>query len=284
MSEDLSESSGYESIGILMVATNRYLERWKDVALDIEMVAFRNAKDVTIHLFTNLEVEALSWGKEHLRKTKLIIHKIPGWGWPEATLLRYEFFQGTKNNFNEDLLMYLDSDMRIVRDPEDFILSKKQSESISVVSHPGYYRPRGKQLIKLYLRNPRIMGTDFRSLVGNGRGLGAWEDNKNSLAYVPRKHRKIYVHGAIWFGNRETFLDLCEKLTKRTRDDLEKGIIAKWHDESHLNWFISQNNYNLIDNRMSWVLGYRNLAEYEKTFYISNVQKSSGEGREPSNA
>jgi hypothetical protein len=266
-----------------MVATNKYIDRWKDAAKDIEEVAFKDNPEVRIHLFTDRVDEAREWASKNLSRIGLAVHEIPGWGWPEATLLRYEFFVERKRMLNEDLLIYLDSDMRIIRDPGQYLFSNV-NEYISVVSHPGYYRPPGTSLLAFYLASPKTLLSDFLAILFHGTGPGAWESSKKSMAFVPRTFRKKYVHGAFWCGERETFLALCEELQTRTKEDLENGIIAKWHDESHLNWYISKYKYNLLDNRMSWVENYKNLNEYAENYCISNVQKVPGEGREPSHA
>jgi hypothetical protein len=114
--------------------------------------------------------------------------------------------------------------------------------------------------------------------------LGAWEKDKLSTAFVQRRERKSYVHGAIWFGYRENFISMCQTLTTQTRRDLDNKVIARWHDESHLNCYITKHPHKIFDNRLSWVKGYKNLRKFNSTFVVSNVQKELGEGRAPSDA
>jgi hypothetical protein len=64
--------------------------------------------------------------------------------------------------------------------------------------------------------------------------------------------------------------------------DLEEEYIALWHDESHLNWYVSNFAHKVYDNRLSWVEGYVNLKEFENSYLISSVQKEKNEGRAPS--
>ena len=35
-------------------------------------------------------------------------------------------------------------------------------------------------------------------------------------------------------------LDMIEELTERTQDDLDRDVIAKWHDESQMNKFFAE--------------------------------------------
>jgi hypothetical protein len=93
-----------------MVATNSYVERWKDTALDLERYAFRKTPTVVIHLFTNQVDIAMEFARANLKRVKLLIHEIEPWGWPEATLFRYKFFTETRQEISEEFLVYLDSD------------------------------------------------------------------------------------------------------------------------------------------------------------------------------
>ena len=267
-----------------MVATNTYVERWKDTALDLERYAFGQTPTVVIHLFTNQVDIATEFARANLKRIKLLIHEIEPWGWPEATLFRYKFFSETRHEIREDFLVYLDSDMRLRSDPSEIISRLSKSDGIGVVSHPGYFRPNGIQKIKLYLSDPTFILRDIKISIINSKNLGAWERDNQSNAFVKRRYRTCYVHGAVWFGFRENFLDMCNILSNRTQSDFENGLIARWHDESHLNWFITNYPHKIFDNRLSWVFGSQNLAHYTSTYVITSVQKELGEGRTPTHA
>ena len=267
-----------------MIATNNYINRWKTVAQDLEDHAYKGIGSVTIHLFTNEIIAARDFAKNNLKRINLMVHEVKAWGWPEATLLRYEFFSEASDQLNSDFLVYLDSDMRVV---DDFGAITKQllsGKGIGVVRHPGYFILNKWKRIKEYISTPSLAISDIKLGLRNSGSLGAWETNKLSRAFVPRSLRRTYVHGAIWFGYRDDFLRLCKTLAENTRIDLEKGVIAKWHDESHLNSFITKNRHKIFDNRLSFVFGYSQLEEYSNDYFISNVTKNPGEGRIPSNA
>lgn len=272
-----------KSVGILMVATNSYLERWKETAFDLEQNAFKNVANVVIHLFTNEIEAATKFSREKLIRVEVKIHKILGWGWPEATLLRYEFISQIENELNSEFLMYLDSDMRVVGDIAEIVLKLGKSEGIGVVTHPGFFRPPGIERVRFYMTSLPSLLRDIKNSFLISKHLGAWERNKLSTSFVQRGRRKSYVHGAIWFGYREDFVSMCKTLTTQTRIDLENDIIACWHDESHLNCYITKNRHKVFDNRLSWVAEYKHLKVFKSNFLISNVQKEPGEGRAASN-
>ena len=52
---------------------------------------------------------------------------------------------------------------------------------------------------------------------------------------------KFIGRGCLWGGKGKSVIELCEILSERIDKDLEKDIIAEWHDESHLNKFFLDN-------------------------------------------
>ena len=267
------------SVGIAMVATNNYLSRWFDTALSLEQSAFLGCKDIKIHLFTNRQQEAKNWASFNLKRIKLVVHQIDAWGWPEATLYRYQFIHDSSDALTEEILMYLDSDMQIVQDFANEVFESVWNEGLAVVQHPGYYRNSGIRGIYDYIANPKMFVKDKLYLLKGNAGLGAWEENKASSGYVEPNKRRIYIHGAVWFGQRKQFLEMCKVLATNVSKDLEFGHIAKWHDESHLNWYYANRRCTLLDVRFSWFKGFKNLRHIEP--FICTVEKEKGEGREP---
>ena len=270
------------SVGIAMVATNDYLSRWFDTALSLEQSAFLSCKNVTIHLFTNRPQDAQGWASFNLKRIKLIAHQIDGWGWPEATLYRYQFIHDSSDALTEEILMYLDSDMQVIQDFTNEVFKSVWNEGLAVVQHPGYYRNSGIRGIYDYLASPKMLLNDKLYLLKGNSGLGAWDENKKSNSYVEPKKRKTYVHGAVWLGHRQQFLEMCKVLATNVSKDLEFGYIAKWHDESHLNWFYANRPCTLLDVRFSWFKGFKNLRDVQP--FICTVEKKKGEGREPTSA
>jgi hypothetical protein len=64
---------------------------------------------------------------------------------------------------------------------------------------------------------------------------------------------------------------MCTILAEHTQEDLKKGIIAIWHDESHLNHYAANFPVAILDSRFSWVSNYRNIRHL--TPFISSVIK-----------
>ena len=222
------------TLGVMSVATNIYLEYWKAQAQSLNEFAGPDLA-VTLHIFTDQPDVAEEFGKT-LSNVKVVGHRIPAYRWPEATLYRYRIFNAVKAELTQDILMYLDADMLVHRALGLQDLQSPTGSGVTLVQHPGYYRPSPARLLGVYVKRPKLLLADLYSHYRLG-GLGAWETSSSSTAYVPRDKRQAYFCGGTWWGYRSAVLDLVAELDANvTRDELN-GVMAKWHDESHMNWW-----------------------------------------------
>lgn len=179
--------------------------------------------------------------------------------WPLPTLLRYQTFDASEELINGDLVIYVDADMLIT--PEfNFmkLLDLTSAGKPVLVAHPGFYRPKRLERVKFYLFRPGFLLRDSKLMITRG-ALGSWETRKASKAYVKRSNRRIYVCGGIWFGNNSAIKNLIKNLEKHVAEDLEKEVIARFHDESHLNWFASSRDVLITDPSLCFAPSYPNL-------------------------
>lgn len=66
-----------------------------------------------------------------------------------------------------------------------------------------------------------------------------YERNRKSLAYVaPYGKNYTYYMGGINGGSANVYLNMIRTLCNNIRDDYNRGIIAKYHDESHINAYL----------------------------------------------
>lgn len=231
-------------IGIISVATNKYLDYW----IEMYESASRHisSQSITFHIFTNHTPQEI-FKKLKVKQHGVVIHNIPDFAWPEATLFRYRLITEDKNLLDHEILIHLDADMLVIKDFTESILENKWKAGIALVRHPGFYRPRGLNLISFYLRNFNFLLRDIRMHMKLG-GLGGWCLDTKSVSFVPRSLRKNYVCGATWMGERIPFLQMVKELADSVDTDLENEVIATWHDESHLNNWASNNLYTLFDS------------------------------------
>ncbi len=259
------------SLGIMSVATNVYLDYWMDLArsIDQHVTVF---SPITLHVFTDRASEAKSFSRE-LTRTKVKVHEIEPLGWPEATLFRFKLIRDRIGEMPEEFLMYLDADTIVDADFESDLARRMLLHGVHLVEQSGSWRPpRLIRKIRFYALHPGAPFADLRKLIREG-GLGTWETNRESTAYVPRNRRKHYVYGAVWMGPRLGIQELVEELAHRVEDDWTRGVIAVWHDESHINWWNSQYTPRLLDPRYYFFPGHRHLDELPRI--VSLIHKTS---------
>ena len=241
------------ALTFISIATGKYLEYWFNQALSIQEY-YKGKSPIKLILLTDQVTSTDEWRKINL-EIPIEIISVPSYGWPEATLLRYKLMSDISRNLLEGVCIYLDADMRFVKTFTEDQFESSPSLRMTFVEHPGYWRSTD---MGTYFRNPGLIARDiFRKLKFGG--LGAWETRKVSLAYCERSRRKRYCCGGIWFGPKVKFLDFINQMSVNVQTDWENGIIAIWHDESHLNKWISENSYNLQDPSYCYASEFRHL-------------------------
>jgi len=246
------------SLGVVTVATNRYINYWYEMAQSAERHLFLG-HEVVLHVFTDQidEVVAMTQGFQRIVINPILIEPLV---WPEATLLRYEVINNHRNLLTQDILMHLDADMLIVADVGSELQPELWRGGIALVRHPGFRRAPFRERASAYFKHPRMAISDAVTWIRLG-ALGSWETNPDSLAYVPRKDRKKYACGGTWLGLQQPFLAMTGDLASRTRIDLDQERIAVWHDESHLNWFASTHQTAFLDSEYCFAPGFSNLKD-----------------------
>ena len=81
----------------------------------------------------------------------------------------------------------------------------------------------------------------FLGMPPHNKFPGAYETRKDSLAGITDEDdTSVYFQGCLWGGKVPHVIEMIEELTKRTQDDLDRDIIAQWHDESQMNKFFAE--------------------------------------------
>lgn len=255
-----------KSWGICSVATNIYSEFWREMVLSADKVLSRKY-EVVFHVFTN-QVDYCNSIQDELRNTKVRIHEIPDLVWPRATLDRYSLISQFQSDIPEDFIMHMDADMYIHQDFLHQLETKNLVQDVALVSHPGYWR----NTPSVFSTRPlRLALRDLLRIMRFG-GIGDWESDRTSQAYVERKLRKVYVCGGVWLGRRSAIIEMCQKLSTAIEKDLENNFVARWHDESHINKWATKYQFDLLDPTFCFSTNYINLAGLE--MYIEAVNKN----------
>lgn len=187
-------------ICILSIATNKYLQFVEKLYDDIAE-KFCPGAEINCLLFTDHEVET----SENVR-----VHYIDHEPWPMPTLKRYNYFVKEKDFILEhDYCFYFDADMRI-----DEVVEMDEVCRDLVATRHGYQS----------LMDPSSQSFDR---------------NPKSLACVPLDEKTVtYYAGGFNGGKTEVFMGMAETIAERVNKDLEKNVVALWHDESHMNRYL----------------------------------------------
>lgn len=243
-------------VSIVTVATNIYLEYWKKMVRSA--IANLPARRAQFVVFTDDPQSANVFASQYPESLFSVVG-IPSYGWPEATLYRYKLINDNASRISGSIVVHVDADMLFVSNAE--LLTVDSDEScVTLVKHPGYRRPLGLRRLEFYLRSPSFLIKDVLMRIRLG-ALGSWETNPLSSAFVPRSRRQTYVAGGLWWGHQAAILSMCASLADRTKVDDSTGIVAKWHDESHLNWFAATHTVRITDSGYCFAEGYLNLAD-----------------------
>lgn len=185
-------------ICILTIATNKYIQFVERLLDNIEE-NFLNGHEIQCLLFTDHEVET----SENVR-----VCQIDHEPWPMPTLKRYNYFVKEKEFISQfDYCFYFDVDMRIDNPVGDEVLG-------DLVATKHFYKTWETPEQFSYERNPK------------------------SLAYIPYGEGKSYYAGGFNGGKTSNFIEMSEVIADRVNKDLDNGIVALWHDESHMNRYM----------------------------------------------
>lgn len=255
-------------VGAVTVATNIYVEYWETMAMSADRYLFPE-NDVTLYVMTDNPSRVQEFART-LKRIRVVSIETASLAWPDATLLRYSLIDQNADLLVDDVLMHIDADMEVVSPVGEGLEIIDWMGGLALVAHPGFRRPSGWRRASFYLSAPDVALADAR-MWRRARGLGAWESNPDSLAFVPRRMRRAYVCGGVWFGTRPAFLGMSRELAANVQADRDRGIVATWHDESHLNAYASRHAHTVLDSSYCFASSYKNLTDLKPR--IAAVEK-----------
>ena len=200
-------------VAILNISIGRYTVFWDGFYVSCEKNFLTDAEK---EYFVFSDAEDLLHGDED--NVHLIYQE--NMGWPFNTMKRYHLFSGIEEKLNRFDYIFFVNGNAIFAEPLTTKLINPYKDLITV-QHPANYRiPIDKMP---YERNPQ------------------------SNAYIPYGEGRFYVQGAFVGGKTQPFLDMCRELDKMTEEDIKRGIIAIWHDESFLNMYVTRyDNFQIL--------------------------------------
>lgn len=195
------------TVGILLVATGKYISYADQFISSSNKYFLSNAKFRKIfYIFT--DSTSVPDGAIKIYKEFK--------DFPHPTLTRYHSFCGIEDELKKtDYLFYCDVDMKFVAPVSEEIIG----ETMGTI-HPGYFASTLSEYP--YERNPR------------------------SKAFIAEGAGKMYFCGGFNGGRMKSFLKMAKTLRNNIDADLKKGIVARVHDESHLNRYFATNPPKVI--------------------------------------
>ena len=133
-----------------------------------------------------------------------------------------------------------------------------QSEMLSIHTHVAY-----ADIDTLWVNEvkPEDVISDLSATLHCGYIGGGtdFETNPRSLAYIPENNHQgaKYYGGGFILGTPAEYFKMAKYCANNINDDFKTNVIAKWHDESHLNKYL-----NMIRRPARELLPSFHFAEY----------------------
>lgn len=200
-------------IGILYICTGRYTIFWKKFYQSAERYFMQGYPCIReYYVFT--DAPALYGEKKNGH-----IHRIyqENLGWPGNTLMRFHMFLGIREQLERetDYLFFFNSNMQFRVPVGKEFFPDDNSNGLAGCIHPDYYDKTNLEFT--YDRNPA------------------------STACIPKGEGEFYFAGGLNGGRTRAYLKMSETIRDNINEDDKKGVIALWHDESHINRYFLDN-------------------------------------------
>lgn len=197
-------------IAILYICTGKYKIFWDDFYKTSELFFI---PEYSKHYYVFTDSQTI----ESTESITIINRECQGF--PKDSLFRFKMFLDLENELiNFDYIFFFNSNMLFVDRISSEILPTKAYSGLMAVLHPGHYN--------------------------NKNYFFPYERNTKSKAYIPyiKRINYHYFMGGVNGGKSKEYLDLIRMCAKNIDEDYSKGIIAIYHDESHLNKYLLEKN------------------------------------------
>ncbi|HIS73586.1 TPA: hypothetical protein IAA86_01035 [Candidatus Galligastranaerophilus intestinavium] len=199
------------NIGVLCVATGRYVCFWDEFYKSAKEFLFKNHN---VHFFVYSDASEINY-EDNDDVTKLFAQSSK---WPISVCDKFAILLSRKKFYKDfDYLFHFNINMKFIAPIGDEILPDKDN---------GY-------LCACEWINHKLKG-----VVDNF----PYERNSRSLAYIPYGEGSHYFMSGAFGGRTKEYIEMCSEIEDNIRRDFQDGIIAIWHDESHFNKYMLNKN------------------------------------------
>ena len=227
-------------IAILYICTGRYTIFWDNFYNSCESF-FLKGHERHYFVFTDSEITNADSNNVH----RIEQHRL---GWPDDTLKRFHMFSKVKSNLEDfDFIFFFNANVLFCA-PVDESIFPSVEEGIVVVLHPAFYH--------------------------RCRKVFAYESNPKSQAYISADQGRNYVCGGVNGGRASSYLRMIEFLQVAIDRDEQNGVMAVWHDESHINKYILSHPHKLLSP--AYCSPEESYLPFEEKIIILNKERFGG--------
>ena len=196
-------------IGILYICTGPYRIFWEGFYQSCEKHFFPHAEK-NYFVFTD--------SSNLVGSQNINVYFKPSRGFPLDSLLRFDYFSEIKAEWlGCDYVYFFNSNMRFVLDITTEILPSDKQSGLVALLHPGRFN--------------------------KSKYWHPYERRKDSCACIlPWEGNGKYYMGALNGGTAGAYSALVETCRAQIQRDIDRNVIAVYHDESHLNKYLSCKN------------------------------------------
>ena len=194
-------------IAILYIGTGRYSQFFKYFFDSCQKYFFRDKAEIQYYVWTD------DLSLNYAPNINLVYHTCQGF--PADSLFRFDMFLEKKKELETfDYLFFFNANCIICNPIGPEILPSEDDGGLVCVIGLG-----GIKYQKIPCFYP-------------------YERNKKSKAYIsPWGKRYRYYCGGLNGGTAKKYLEMVDALARNIHDDYDNGIVAIYHDESHLNHY-----------------------------------------------
>lgn len=208
-------------IALLYICTGIYNQFFEGFYSSAKKYLLKDRANLTFFVWT--DDDELSKGASDVH----VIHKECE-GFPADSLFRFRMFLQVKDELSKyDYVYFFNANAEFLQPVGEEVL------------------PDATGLVAaLWPQNHKIFAHSF---------FFPYERNKKSFAYIPPFDGPYhYFMGGVNGGKSEVYLDMIETLYHNIEEDYHHGIVAIFHDESHLNKYLHRHSCKILPEYLAW--------------------------------
>ena len=193
-------------VGILYICTGKYDVFWQGFYESAEKYLLPDSEK-HYFVFTDSEL-ILSTDRIH----KIYQERL---GWPKDTLMRFHLFLNIENDLKLiDFLFFFNANYTFIKTINEIELFPTEKDHfLTGQIHPVAYHKKRNEF-------------DYVTI-------------PISTAFINKNSGKYYFAGGLIGGRTPEFIKMCHQLKNNIDIDIKNNVVAKWHDESHINKYFS---------------------------------------------